>query len=247
MGFGIEIWDLGWDGIGMDIESNAEGPDDDGQILASDYEKFCQKYNNIKTSKKWLLSTGTVVEDKLYDFGLKYTWKHFRLQKITADLRRLVFWQEDMDQNFDWQKNFDHDWIQNTVYNLLQEYEANSLKKDHLKMWLLLHVWSFIDKAFENLKDVEAVKLVDFFLWNYKPIFFPIKIILSIEVKRKILGQKEDLIIRKIISEYRCSEAGIFYKGENDTKLLWERGLKTSTEDDEGNNKIMIIISISCT
>ena len=40
----------------------------------------------------------------------------------------------------------------------LREYEANSLKKDHLELWLLLHVWSFIDKAFENLGDVEAVR-----------------------------------------------------------------------------------------
>ncbi len=48
-----------------------------------------------------------------------------------------------------------------------------------------------------------------------------------IKVKRKILGRKGDLIIRKISLEYGCSEAGMFYKGQNDTKLLRERSLKT--------------------
>ena len=48
-----------------------------------------------------------------------------------------------------------------------------------------------------------------------------------IKVKRKILGRKGDLIIRKISLEYGCSEAGMFYRGQNDTKLLRERGLKT--------------------
>jgi len=57
----------------IDAESNAEGLDDGRQMSASDYEKFREKYNNMETSKKWLLSTGTVVEDKLYEFGLKCT------------------------------------------------------------------------------------------------------------------------------------------------------------------------------
>jgi len=108
----------------------------------------------------------------------------------TADLRRLVFRQEVMDQNFDRQKDFDRDWIRNTVYNLLREYEADSLAKDHLELWLLVHVWSFIDRSYENLEGVEAVR-----------------------------GRRGD--------QNECSEAGILYNGENDTKLLKERGLKT--------------------
>ncbi len=41
------------------------------------------------------------------------------------------------------------------------------------------------------------------------------------------MGQRGDLIICKISLEYGCSEAGMLYKGENDTKLLQKRGLKT--------------------
>lgn len=55
-----------------DAEINAESLDD-GQMSASDYEKFREKYISMETSKKWRLSTGTAVEDKLYDFGLKCT------------------------------------------------------------------------------------------------------------------------------------------------------------------------------
>ena len=79
-------------------------------------------------------------------------------QETTLDLRRMVFRQEAMDDNFNRQKYFDHDWIRNTAYNLLREYEANSLVKEHLELWSLVHIWSFIDKAFENLEGVEAVR-----------------------------------------------------------------------------------------
>ncbi|CAG8793502.1 17518_t:CDS:10, partial [Cetraspora pellucida] len=252
-----------------------EGLDDDGQMSASDYEPFRQKYNSMETSKKWLLSTGITVEDKLFDFGLKCTREHlshsfildpddenylkegifteselaeirnfqtkpfpimskelltylnsFR-PRTTAELRRLVFRQEAMDQNFDRQKDFDRDWIRNTVYNLLREYEANSLKKDHLELWLLLHIWGFIDKAFENLEDVEAVRGESCSFASSERKNKKRTVSALIKIKRKILGRKGDLIIRKIFLEYGCSEAGMFYKGKNDTKLLRERGLKT--------------------
>ena len=54
-------------------EINSEGLDDNGQMSALDYEKFRQKFASMEASKKWLLSTGTAVEDKLYDFGLRCT------------------------------------------------------------------------------------------------------------------------------------------------------------------------------
>ncbi|CAB4407224.1 unnamed protein product [Rhizophagus irregularis] len=257
-----------------DAEINAESLDDDG-MSASDYEKFREKYSSMETSKKWRLSTGTVVEDKLYDFGLRCAREHlshsfildpddenylnegvftkgelaeirkFQAKPLptmskelatylntfrpgtTAELRQLVFRQEAMDQNFDRQKDFDRDWIRNTVYNLLREYEANSLKKDHLELWLLLHVWSFIDKAFENLGDVEAARGESCSLASSERKNKKRTVSALIKVKRKILGRRGDLIIRKISLEYGCSEAGMFYRGQNDTKLLRERGLKT--------------------
>ena len=40
------------------------------------------------------------------------------------------------------------------------------------------------------------------------------------------MGRRGDLIIRKVSTEYGCSEAGKSYEGNNGTKLLHERGIK---------------------
>ncbi|EXX57491.1 hypothetical protein RirG_206680 [Rhizophagus irregularis DAOM 197198w] len=45
-------------------------------------------------------------------------------------------------------------------------------------------------------------------------------------MKRKIMGRRGDLIIRKVSTEYGCSEAGKSFEGNNGTKLLHERGIK---------------------
>ncbi|CAG8539799.1 7319_t:CDS:2 [Funneliformis mosseae] len=37
----------------------------------------------------------------------------------------------------------DRDWVRNTIYNLVLEYEAKSLEKSHLETWMLLHVLVF--------------------------------------------------------------------------------------------------------
>ncbi|RUP52108.1 hypothetical protein BC936DRAFT_141103 [Jimgerdemannia flammicorona] len=223
-----------------------------GSDSEPDYESFTRAYNSMENDKKWVLTTGTIVEDALYDFGVKCTHEYHELEEIrdfqkkvlppvpwdllqyldsfrmrtTTDLRRLVFRQEAMDENFDRHKDFDRDWIRNTVYNLLREYEADSLTKKHLELWLLIHVWSFIDKAFEDISGIEAVR----------------RVVLSGVVckkkwetdcgcinhaEKKVLGQRSDLIIRKISMEYGCAEAGKLFEGEKGTKLLREKELKT--------------------
>lgn len=47
-----------------------------------------------------------------------------------------------------------------------------------------------------------------------------------VKMKRKILGRRGDLLLRKITTEYGCAEAGRLFDGQNGTKLLQERGLK---------------------
>src|SRR3954447_17282217 len=47
-----------------------------------------------------------------------------------------------------------------------------------------------------------------------------------VKMKRKIMGRRGDLIIRKVSTEYGCSEAGKSFEGDNGTKLLHERGIK---------------------
>ena len=36
-----------------------------------DYEKYEKSYAKLDDSNKWVLTTGTVVEDALYKFGLR--------------------------------------------------------------------------------------------------------------------------------------------------------------------------------
>lgn len=40
------------------------------------------------------------------------------------------------------------------------------------------------------------------------------------------MGKRGNLIIRKVSTEYGCSEAGKSYEGNNGTKLLRERDIK---------------------
>lgn len=82
-----------------------------------------------------------------------------------------------------------------------------------MELWLLLHVWSFIDKAFENLGEVEAVRGESCSLTSSERKNKKRTVSALIKVKRKILGRKGDLIIRKISLEYGCSETGMSYKG----------------------------------
>ncbi|CAG8689600.1 4515_t:CDS:2, partial [Ambispora leptoticha] len=123
----------------------------------------------------------------------------------TSDLRELIFRSDLHDQLFDRSKNFDYDWIRNTTYNLMLEYEANHLAKDHLETWIMLHVWSFIDKIFLDIDGMEIVRF---------------------KMKKKAMGRRGDLIIRKWHTEYGCGEAGKIFEGINGTKIIKEGGLK---------------------
>lgn len=86
---------------------------------------------------------------------------------------------EQMDQDFNRSRDFDRDWIRNTVYNLyvtnfiyisrldskfaisfyrLLEYESNALMSDHLELWILVHVWNFTYKVFNDIEEVKVVR-----------------------------------------------------------------------------------------
>lgn len=88
------------------------------------------------------------------------------------------------------------------------------------------HIWNFIDKVFGNMDGVEAVRsesssLASSSRKNRNRVLSAITL-----TKRKAMGRRGDLIIRKICTEYGCSEAGKSFDGDNGSKLLKERGLK---------------------
>ncbi|KAF0517978.1 hypothetical protein F8M41_016822 [Gigaspora margarita] len=72
-------------------------------------------------------------------------------------------------------------------------------KGDHLEGWILSCVWLFIDKAFENIEGVEAVR-------------------------ENLVASHHHL---EKIREYGCEEVGKLYTGYNGTKILQDRRLKT--------------------
>ncbi|CAG8681863.1 8217_t:CDS:10, partial [Racocetra persica] len=148
--------------------------------------------------------------------------------KTTSEIRKQIFSPDQIDQDFNRLRDFDRDWIRNTIHNLLQEYESNTLTKDHLELWILVHIWSFTDKVFNNIEKVKVVRgescsLLSSAQKNRKRTMSRIA-----NMKRKVLGKRGNMIIRKIIAEFGCAEAGRQFESENGTKLLHERGFKIS-------------------
>ena len=40
-------------------------------MTALDYEKYKKAYVKMNNEKKWILTTGKIIEDALYNFGLR--------------------------------------------------------------------------------------------------------------------------------------------------------------------------------
>ncbi|CAI2193859.1 18317_t:CDS:2, partial [Funneliformis geosporum] len=228
------------------------------QMSEEDFNKFTKVFQKLENKKKWVLTSGKVVEDELYKFGMRcnyeqsfveenifspselkeiYTYNQKSLPNMPQDLLEYlgsyqlaprVFRPEPWQSAYNRQKDFDRDWIRNTVDNLIREYETDSLKKgDHLEGWLLSHVWLFIDKAFENIEGVEAIRGESCSIASSSRKNRDRKVPSVSSMPRKIMGRKGDLIIRCMYREYGCGEAGKLHTGYNGTKILRERGLKT--------------------
>ncbi|CAG8828888.1 4250_t:CDS:10 [Gigaspora margarita] len=237
--------------------------DNSSEMPSLDFKKYKETYSKMEDAKKWTLTTGTIVENALYNFGLRckhehlshsfvldpndgtylnenvfteselHEIRHFQTKQMplmppkllkylnsfnlqtASEIRKQVFNPEQMDQDFNKSRDFDRDWIRNT------EYESNSLSSNHLELWFLIHVWSFIDKSFNDIEEVEVVSLSSSTRKNCKRTVSAVE-----DMERKKVGRKGDMIIRKSANEFGCAEAGQRFEGPNGTKLLQERGLK---------------------
>ena len=149
-------------------------------------------------------------------------------KKTTENLRIVLEARQNWeDKNFIRTKHFDFDWIKNSVHNLLLEYESGTLQRKHLEQWYNIHVWSLIDKSFNELEEVvvskgESCSLASSKRKNNKRIIQGL-----VATTRKALERRGDLILRKGIHEYGASEVDKDYESDNGTKLLKERGLKS--------------------
>ncbi|CAG8618387.1 1540_t:CDS:10, partial [Acaulospora morrowiae] len=244
--------------------------DDNSRKMMSvyDYKKYEKSYAKLDDSKKWVLTTGTVVEDALYKFGLRCKYehlahsfvldpddhtylkenifteselreiRHFQVKetplmpldlikylnsfnlKTSSEIRKQIFSPDQMDQDFNRSRDFDRDWIRNTNMN------RNTLTTDHLELWLLVHVWSFTDKVFNDIEEVKVVRGESCSLLSSARKNRERTVPGIADIERKALGMRGDMIIRKITAEFGCAEVGRQFESENGTKLLRERGLK---------------------
>ena len=130
-------------------------------------------------------------------------------------------------RNFDRNKDFDFDWVKHSVHSLLLEFESGTLKQNHLETWYNIHIWSLIDKSFNELKGMDVARGESCSLASAKRKNKNRVIQGLVVTTRKALGRKGDLILRKGIYEYGASEVGKDYEGDKGMKLLRERGLKS--------------------
>lgn len=73
-------------------------------------------------------------------------------------LRKKLFSNWPWQESYDPLKHGDFDWVMNTVYNLIREYEAGSFAVDHLEGWYTVHVWRLFDTVFHILPDVDIIR-----------------------------------------------------------------------------------------
>ena len=124
-------------------------------IIDPDDETYIQ--NNVFTSEELEEIRNMEIKDlpKMPTELLKYLGS-FR-KKTTEDLRIVLEARQNWEgRNFIRTKHFDFDWIKNSVHNLLLEYESGTLQRKHLEQWYNIHVWSLIDKSFNELEEVDV-------------------------------------------------------------------------------------------
>ncbi|RUS24842.1 hypothetical protein BC938DRAFT_473000, partial [Jimgerdemannia flammicorona] len=150
----------------------------------------------------------------------------FRKSSIKELRTQLSVVQDWEGANFSREYHFDHDWIKNSVHNLVQEYEGDNLVAGHSETHYLMHYWHIIDRCFLNLQDIHSVRgeASSFSSSHRKNKIRSVPGLM--QVARKVMGRRGDLIIRKHHNEYENGEAGKEWEGENGTKILKERGLK---------------------
>ncbi|RUS15655.1 hypothetical protein BC937DRAFT_92175 [Endogone sp. FLAS-F59071] len=117
--------------------------------------------------------------------------------------------------SFKRESHFDYDWIKNSG----TRYEGDNFVAGRSELHYLTHCWHIIDRCFLNLQDLHCVRgeASSFASSDRKNRTRHVSGL--IQVARKMMGRRGDLIFRKHHNEYGNGEAGKQWEGE-------ERGLK---------------------
>ncbi|CAG8501792.1 11713_t:CDS:10 [Paraglomus brasilianum] len=200
-------------------------PENPLQLTSLAYQQFTDKYQKIPQESKWTLSTGKVVKDALYAFGMKCSHEHlchsFLIDPYDENyIQQGIFTFEELKEI----KIFDKKKSPLIPADLLKY--LNGFRKDHLEAWIMLHIWTFIDKAFLDIDGMEITRGESCSYASSNRKNSQRTVPSTSPLKRKAMGRRGDLIIRKGHLEYGCSEAGKNFDGKNGTKIIKEGGLK---------------------
>ncbi|KAI8072483.1 hypothetical protein BC940DRAFT_292689 [Gongronella butleri] len=79
--------------------------------------------------------------------------------KATAsEIRDAIDAPQPWQRQYDLKSHGDYDWARSSVYQMIREYEAGSFDRPHQESWYLMHVWRFVDSAFDGVPEAEAVR-----------------------------------------------------------------------------------------
>ncbi|KAI7905775.1 uncharacterized protein BX663DRAFT_468531 [Cokeromyces recurvatus] len=244
------------------------------------HPEFEKSYSKLNNAYKWMLSTGKIVEDALYNFSKKLLVDHpsnsfiidvddqtylkhnifteKELEEIkkenvisttipipsklrdymnsfncttTEKIRQSLVKRQHWETEYNIRKHHDFDWLKFAVHALLREYESGSLSASKKELWYNIHIWSFIDRIFDDVPSLEVVRseAMSISSANRKNANRVIGSVSPIE--RKQIGYKCDFLIRDTTSdheeslEYGADEVGIRYE-QKGTKLMTEGSAK---------------------
>ncbi|KAI8878155.1 hypothetical protein K501DRAFT_277798 [Backusella circina FSU 941] len=122
---------------------SAEEQDEFWLNQVNDHEflkEFKRNFELMETSSKWKLSDGVVIEDKIYQFGLKCSFE------------------QDFYSEYDPIKHDTIDWIYRTLDSIVPLYEKKLFKKSNNERWYQNHLWIMINRLLETCKDITVVR-----------------------------------------------------------------------------------------
>ncbi|CAG8547968.1 13436_t:CDS:2, partial [Funneliformis caledonium] len=216
-------------------DDNANNKEVVEEMQNTDYENFTERYQNMDNDRKWKLTTGKIVEDSLYEFGMRCKYEHLCHSFIVDPndynyIVESVFTLEELNEI----KEYKYKKLPNMPTDLLRylnsfrKYNTRDLRKAvfETQSWNMpfnrdTHFdFDWVRNSIYNLG--ESCSVASSARKNMNRMVSAI-----VSIKRKVMGRRADFLIRYISTEYACSEVGKIFDGENGTKLLKERGKKT--------------------
>ncbi|KAG0166868.1 hypothetical protein DFQ29_000761 [Apophysomyces sp. BC1021] len=226
-------------------------------------DEFRATHACMDITKKWVLKSGTVVEDKMFSYGLKCKYEnaaHSFILDLGDAVWSEVFNEEELEelrtykvkklpevngelldylnsytnitnlddlisharsQTFNFDKQFDLDWVQDTIYTALRLFKAKYIPlSDQTEADIIRRVWYFVDTAYDDLpidvRSGEMESTASSARRNMKRAY----------PSRKMHGHQADFLLKLSTSELACAEVGKKDGGATGSKELREAGLK---------------------